>query len=68
MNPLKTKWRPQPFKKDGRLKTRVGTITVFFMNRCLDCIQFGMFALGTSDDLSNFADEFIKNKMAAAAI
>ena len=39
------------------------------MNRCLDCIQiwYGC-SLGSSDDLINFWDESIKNKMAAAAI
>ena len=39
------------------------------MSRCLDCIQirYGC-SLGISDDLINFWDEFIKNKMAAAAI
>ena len=39
------------------------------MNRWLDCIQilYGCF-LGISDDLVNFGDESIKNKMAAAAI
>ena len=36
------------------------------MNSCLDCIQiwYGC-SLGISDDLINFWDEFIKNKMAA---
>ena len=35
------------------------------MNRCLDCIQiwYGC-SLGRSDDLINFWDEFLKNKMA----
>ena len=39
------------------------------MNRWLDCIQiwYGCF-LGTSEDLINFWDGSIKNKMAAAAI
>ena len=39
------------------------------MNRCLDCIQiwYGCY-LGISDDLLNFRDESIENKMAAAAI
>ena len=39
------------------------------MNRCLDCIQiwYGCY-LGISDGLFNFWDEYIKNKMAAAAI
>ena len=39
------------------------------MNRCLDCIQiwYGC-SLGISDDLINFWDECIKNKMDAAAI
>ena len=39
------------------------------MNSCLDCIQiwFGCYS-GISDDLFNFWDESIKNKMAAAAI
>ena len=39
------------------------------MNRWLDCIQiwFGS-SLSISDDLINFRDESIKNKMAAAAI
>ena len=39
------------------------------MNRWLDCIQiwYGC-SLGISDDLINFWDESIKNKMAAAAI
>ena len=39
------------------------------MNRCLDCIQiwYGC-SLGISDDLINFWDESIKNKMAATAI
>ena len=34
------------------------------MNRCLDCIQiwYGCY-LGISDDLFNFWDESIKNKM-----
>ena len=39
------------------------------MNRCLHCIQiwYGS-SMGISDDLINFWDESIKNKMAAAAI
>ena len=39
------------------------------MNRSLDCIQiwYGC-SLGISDDLINFWDESIKNKIAAAAI
>ena len=39
------------------------------MNRWLDCIQilYGC-SLGISDNLLNFWDAFIKNKMAAAAI
>ena len=39
------------------------------MNRWLDCIQiwYGCF-LGISDDLINFWDESIKNKMSATAI
>ena len=39
------------------------------MNRWLDCIQiwYGC-SLGISDDLINFWDESIKNKMAAPAI
>ena len=39
------------------------------MNRWLDCIQiwYGC-SLGISDDLNNFWDKSIKNKMAAAAI
>ena len=39
------------------------------MNRWLECIQiwYGS-SLGISDDLINFWDEYIKNKMAAAAI
>ena len=39
------------------------------MNRWLDCISnlYGC-SLGISDDLNNFWDETIKNKMAAAAI
>ena len=38
------------------------------MNRCLDCIQiwYGC-SLDISDDLIDFWDEFVKNKMAAAA-
>ena len=41
------------------------------MNRCLDCIQiwYGIgSSLGISDDLINFWDESIKNKIVAAAI
>ena len=39
------------------------------MNRCLDCIQIWHgCSLGISDDLFNFWDESIKNKMAATAI
>ena len=39
------------------------------MNRCLDCIEIWYDCLlGISDDLINFSDESIKNKMAAAAI
>ena len=39
------------------------------MNSSLDCIQvwYGC-SLGISDDLINFSDESIKNKMAATAI
>ena len=39
------------------------------MNRWLDCIQtwYGC-SLGISDDLINFWDKSIENKMAAAAI
>ena len=39
------------------------------MNRWLDCIQiwYGC-SLGISDDLINFWDESIKNKMVAAVI
>ena len=37
------------------------------MNRWLDCIWYGC-SLGISDDLNNFWDEPIKNKIAAAAI
>ena len=39
------------------------------MNCCLDFIQiwYGC-SLGISDDIINFSDESIKNKMAAAAI
>ena len=39
------------------------------MNRWLDCIQiwYGC-SLGSSDDLVNFWNQSIKNKMAAAAI
>ena len=39
------------------------------MNRWLDCIQIWYCcSLGISDDLINFWDESIKNKMAATAI
>ena len=38
------------------------------MNRWLDCIQIWYGSLDTFDDLINFWDESIKNKMAAAAI
>ena len=39
------------------------------MNRCLDCIQIWCGGyLGIADDLINFWNESIKNKMAAAAI
>ena len=39
------------------------------MNRWLDCIQIWYgFSLGMFDDLINFWDESIINKMAAAAI
>ena len=39
------------------------------MNRWLDCIRIWYGSpLGISDDLINLWDEFIKNKMAAAAI
>ena len=39
------------------------------MNRLLDCIHIWYScSLGISDDLINFWDESIKNKMAAAAI
>ena len=39
------------------------------MNRCLDCIQIWyVCSQSISDDLINFLDESVKNKMAAAAI
>ena len=39
------------------------------MNRSLDYVQVSYdCSLGISDDLINFCDESIKNKMAAAAI
>ena len=39
------------------------------MNRCLDCIKICCSgSLGIFDDLVNFWDESIKNKMAAAAL
>ena len=55
MNPLKTKWLPQPFKKNGRLKS------LWARFRCSECIQiwYGC-SLGISDDLINFWDESIK--------
>ena len=60
MNALKTKWLHQPFKK------LVGTITyeplLGLHSNLVGC------TLGSSDDLINFWDESIKNKMATAAI
>ena len=38
------------------------------MNRWLDCIQIWYGSPGISDDLINFWDESIKNKMAATVI
>ena len=66
MNPFKTKWLRQLFKKRWRSKKLVGTITyeplLGLHSNLVGC------TLGSSDDLINFWDESIKNKMAAAAI
>ena len=60
MNPLKTKWLPQPFKKRWPPKKLVGTITY---GLCLDCIQIcNCCSLGISDDLITFGMNPLKTK------
>ena len=66
MNQLKRKWLPQPFKIGWPPKKLMGTITFEPLLRLNSNLVWC--SLGISEDLINFWDESIKNKMAAAAI